>query len=223
MCANIGNDISVKYPRFLYHYTSIESLGLILHNATLRFSSLQNVDDLDEVECDDIQKFGRFCYVSCWSDDEEESIPLWKMYTPDMKGVRIKLPAFPFVKYSINLIGDGKEIPFETYIDYETLEKDGKARAFQNEWRYRLFIYPLLQGWPQNNEQKKEYLLRLSNPSVPLPYSNYFLHIDRNLFLDMEIMLGPRAKTEHEIIVKALAEKYCKTMKNVCRSSLKIG
>lgn len=32
---------------------------------------------------------------------KEESIPLWKMYTPDMTGVRIKLPLIPFKKYKV--------------------------------------------------------------------------------------------------------------------------
>lgn len=38
---NNSND----YPEFLYHYTSIDSLALILKNRTIRFNSLINVDD----------------------------------------------------------------------------------------------------------------------------------------------------------------------------------
>ena len=71
---------------------------LILKNKTLAFNSLQNVDDLEECESKDIQQIGKICYVSCWTDDASESIPMWKMYTPNMQGVRIKLKKFPFKK-----------------------------------------------------------------------------------------------------------------------------
>jgi hypothetical protein len=124
----------------LYHYTSIESLALILHNGTILFNSLQKVDDLEEVECNDVKDYGKYCYVSCWTDVEEESIPLWKMYTPDMKGVRIKLPLYPFKKYKFDEIvlpfkynNVFPSFPIETYINYETLEKERRAFIFPNE------------------------------------------------------------------------------------------
>ena len=81
---------------YLYHYTSIETLALILKNNTLCFNNLLNVDDSEEAETFDMGKFGRFVYVSCWTSDEQESIPLWNLYTPDMHGVRIRLPRYPF-------------------------------------------------------------------------------------------------------------------------------
>ena len=40
----------------------------------------------------------KFVYVSCWTEDSEESIPLWNLYTPNMHGVRIRMPEFPFKK-----------------------------------------------------------------------------------------------------------------------------
>lgn len=36
--------------QYLYHYTSIETLALILKNRTIRFNNLQNVDDPEEAE-----------------------------------------------------------------------------------------------------------------------------------------------------------------------------
>ena len=35
-------------------------------------------------------------FVSCWTASEKESIPLWKMYGSNLKGVRIKLPTDMF-------------------------------------------------------------------------------------------------------------------------------
>lgn len=101
----------------LYHYTSIDSLKKILSNKSLRFTSLDSVDDLDEVETADLKNFGRFCFVSCWTCDDSESIPMWKMYTPDMQGVRIKMTAFPFKKYIIHPGEFSNQEPIETYIN----------------------------------------------------------------------------------------------------------
>lgn len=44
----------------LYHYTSIENLLLILKTKSICFSSLENVDDMEEKETGDLQNFGRF-------------------------------------------------------------------------------------------------------------------------------------------------------------------
>ena len=54
---------------YLYHYTSIETLALILANKTICFNNLLNVDDSEEAETFDMGKFGRFVYVSCWTSD----------------------------------------------------------------------------------------------------------------------------------------------------------
>ena len=40
------------------------------NSKSLCFTNLDLVDDLDEVETSDIKKFGRFCYVSCWTKEE---------------------------------------------------------------------------------------------------------------------------------------------------------
>lgn len=91
-------------PQFLYHYTSINTLGFILMNKSFRFNSLKNMDDFDEVKILN-KELGKYCFVSCWTSEEEESIPMWKMYANDLKGVRIKLPIFPFEVFKEN----GKE------------------------------------------------------------------------------------------------------------------
>ena len=85
---------------YLYHYTSIEKLALILKNRTIRLNSLIHMDDLQEKKSAEISDFGRFTYVSCWTSDEDESIPMWNMYTPLASGVRIKMRRKPFVQYN---------------------------------------------------------------------------------------------------------------------------
>ena len=78
-------------PEYLYHYTNIETLALILANHTFRLTSLDQMDDLQEKEAFDLKNAGQFCYVSSWTDDETENIPMWKMYSSLNAGVRIKL------------------------------------------------------------------------------------------------------------------------------------
>lgn len=85
-------------PRYLYHYTSINTLGFILKDKRFRFNSLENMDDLDESTIWN-KKFGKYCFVSCWTSEEKESIPMWKMYSNDLRGVRIRLPIKPFKVY----------------------------------------------------------------------------------------------------------------------------
>lgn len=77
---------------YLYQYTSIETLALILKSHCIKFNSLQNVDDLEEKESTGIKNFGKYAFVTCWTYDKEENIALWSMYTDKMKGVRIELP-----------------------------------------------------------------------------------------------------------------------------------
>lgn len=86
-------------PEYLYHYTNIDTLALILKNRTIRFNSLDKMDDLQEKETADLKKIGQFCYISSWTDDISESIPMWKMYASLDEGVRIKLRKNPFKQY----------------------------------------------------------------------------------------------------------------------------
>ena len=89
----------MKYPNVLYHYTSISTLAHILESKKIRFNRLDRVDDIEEGKAIDVNNISSFIYVSCWTNKKYESIPLWNMYTPNMKGVRIELPSFPFVFY----------------------------------------------------------------------------------------------------------------------------
>lgn len=88
-------------PEYLYHYTNINTLALILKHKTIRFNSLNKVDDLSEGVTDDLGAMGKYIFVSSWTESPEESIPFWKMYTKDMGGVRIRLKSYPFVQYQL--------------------------------------------------------------------------------------------------------------------------
>lgn len=123
---------SMEEKKYLYHYTSIDTLLLILKNKTICFNSLINVDDLEECETHDIKKLGRFCYASCWTDSDEELIALWNMYTPNMQGVRIRLEQFPFVKYRYKKGEYYFKEETNSFIDYKKLTEDDKASIVSN-------------------------------------------------------------------------------------------
>ena len=113
-------------PQYLYHYTSIEILALILHNKTLCFNSLAYVDDMQEAMTADLGNFGKYVYVSCWTEDEKESIPLWNMYTPNMRGVRIRLRKYPFKVYHYKRGQHKLKEDIDTYIDLDGLYRENK-------------------------------------------------------------------------------------------------
>jgi len=81
-----------ELPKFLFHYTSIETLACILKYKKLRFTRLDKVNDRNEAKSVDIKKANSLVFVSCWTNNETESIPMWNMYTNGMSGVRIKVP-----------------------------------------------------------------------------------------------------------------------------------
>jgi hypothetical protein len=78
------------------HYTNLESLALILKTRRIRFTRMDRVDDIREAQQHLGIEFGKYFFVSCWTSDTKESIPQWNMYSDQMRGVRIELPAFPF-------------------------------------------------------------------------------------------------------------------------------
>ncbi len=83
-------------PEALYHYTSIETLALIFEHKTLRFSRLDGVNDPEEASTVDLPLASTLVFASCWTARDRETLAMWKMYTPNMQGVRIKLPNNPF-------------------------------------------------------------------------------------------------------------------------------
>lgn len=87
----------------LHHYTTVNTLALILRHQTLRFTRLDQFDDITEGRSLGPYPFGARMYASCWSAAEEESIPQWAMYGDSMRGVRLSLHPDPFSWYPIDI------------------------------------------------------------------------------------------------------------------------
>lgn len=76
----------------IYHYTSLENLALILKHQTIRFNRLDHMEDpCEKTFLINQLDWSPYTYVSCWTENPIESIPLWHMYTKSGKGVRICL------------------------------------------------------------------------------------------------------------------------------------
>lgn len=93
-----GDNMTVATPEWLYHYASIDVLALILNNRTIRFRRLDLMDDPNEALTSDLGRQGKYVMASCWTDRSDEELLIWSLYTKDLRGVRIRLPAFPFDK-----------------------------------------------------------------------------------------------------------------------------
>ena len=88
----------------IYHYTTIETLALILKHHTIRFNRLDQVDDMEEslYPSGPINlNLSKYVYVSCWTKSKEENLALWKMYA-GYRGIRISLDETMFVSYPYN-------------------------------------------------------------------------------------------------------------------------
>ena len=92
----------------IYHYTNLESLAMILKNKTIRFNRLDKVDDLEEGNTESLGIcFCKYVFASCWTENSDESIPLWKMYGGDFGGIRISMEREMFQEYIISNLDFG--------------------------------------------------------------------------------------------------------------------
>lgn len=91
----------------VYHYTTIDSLAMIMHSHSIKFNRLDKVDDMEERAQSNGVKLWQYVFVSCWTENAEESIPLWRMYSGNTHGVRICLDVDMFAD---NIIG-GNNVP----------------------------------------------------------------------------------------------------------------
>jgi hypothetical protein len=107
----------------IFHYTSIESLAMILFTRRLRFARLDTVDDVTEAQTHLGIPFGKYFFVSCWTQEEEDNIAQWKMYGGDMEGIRIEFPVYPF-----------RDVRLESHGEFKTQGGDSYGPIPTSEW-----------------------------------------------------------------------------------------
>ncbi len=220
-------------PATLYHYTTIETLALILESGKIRFNSIDRLDDLTEPFSKDFGNIGSLVLVSCWTDSSEESIAQWSLYSKNGTGCRIELPSDLFTKniehksddifsidkelnllYPVNNLFQIKykssielrNIRTEDKFDFSHLGKTKNEQwAFQREWRFILY------------QVSKKMLNSITDSQIQelkdfsFKYSYYDMEIRPEVFQKMKITLGPQTTDAEKIIVNSLTSKYNQT------------
>lgn len=124
-------------PNKIFHYTSVESLALILKSQKIRFTRLDKFDDVIEAQTHAGIGFGKYFFASCWTQDESESIPQWHMYGDNKEGVRIELPVRPFRKIRLeSLPGFTVQTGFEPIAPLSVIELFGNSYAISTAMVY---------------------------------------------------------------------------------------
>ena len=126
----------MPHPERIFHYTSIDTLALILKSKKIRFSRLDTVDDAKEAPTVQGISFNKYFFVSCWTTEITESIPQWHLYTDKMSGVRIELPSYPFINKPL--------IPESTWVDFQTTGTLVSPVSFQEMYGDTYMILPIL-------------------------------------------------------------------------------
>jgi hypothetical protein len=85
----------------LFHYTSINTLALILRSKSIKFGRLDLVNDPKEGMVRDFNNLSPYIFISSWTSNKEENFALWNMYTNKMRGVRIEIELPIFNSYKI--------------------------------------------------------------------------------------------------------------------------
>lgn len=88
----------------LFHYTTIDTLALILDSKSIKFSRLDQLDDKQESE--PFAEFNPLQYIfsASFTDDPKESIPMWKMYANMQTGIRIEFDSHTMFKPTLKNI-----------------------------------------------------------------------------------------------------------------------
>lgn len=217
-------------PKTIYHYTTIETLALILKSRKVRFNSINRLDDLKEPFSRDFGNVGNLILVSCWTDSNEESIAQWSLYSKKGTGCRIEFSSDLFTenidKKSDKYLAIDKEmsllcpinnlfkIKYQSDIEIKNIKKEdkfdfseiGKNKhfhwSFQNEWRFIMY------------QLSKELFEKLDSASLTeiknfqFKYEYYDMEIRPEIFSKMKILLGPETSKAEEIIAEALISMY---------------
>lgn len=144
----------------IFHYTTIETLALILKYKTIHFNRLDNVDDLEESMYGSGStniKLSKYVFVSCWTRTEQENLSLWKMYA-GYDGVRIAMEEDMFVSYPNE--------PFNTFNSfYKKLFYFGKDYV-ANQYTNKVELHKV--DYIDNPQQKAKDLLEFNDGEISI-------------------------------------------------------
>lgn len=188
----------------------------------------------------DIPDIGRTVFVSCWTDDSTESIPMWNMYSDMKSGIRIKAAKDLFEDYLVDaagnlIISDYSHFTEKAHIFPPELRQiiyeDDESKLCpkiveKNTWNQSEFGIYKRRAWKFQREWRyiercwpgSEYdNLGYSAAEEYKVFANdlpkqLFLKIKSQLFETLEITLSPKISSGNRTIVKLLKKEYCPNM-----------
>ena len=200
---------NINQDSFVYRYFSIESFIYLLESNNLTFTHVTEWDDPWEnilsnsiTEKNDgtfekaIYKASDYIYGQCWTR-KEESDAMWRIYSPQKTGVKIRVPLKKF-----ELIEGSEFLDIENVIYFSNMDdlvkktNADKSRfstakikrdAFSHEEEIRIFTHPDYLGRSIKNFEKR-----------------VNLSINIESFID-SVVIDPRA----EEWVQDMIKKYC--------------
>lgn len=92
---------NAKRHNTLCHYTNFKALKHIFNERRLKFNCINNVNDFNEGRYFVNNEIANTVFVSCFSHERYESIPMWFIYGKNKSSIRIK---FEFKKNNIDEI-----------------------------------------------------------------------------------------------------------------------
>lgn len=223
---------------YLYHYTTIDTLALILKNKTFRFNSLINVDDLEEASTADIGQFGKYIFVICFTDKSTEEIPIWNMYAKNGTGIRIKISSKLFadikskilytddcilifdnspykVKYDrtytpkVFLKSDTPAIPGAIYFRGKGINLNDLGASKRSCWKFQSEIRYKLIVYKKAWVDNTLYNHIISSENIPIQY--YDMPILDEAINNMEITLGYNITPGYAELVNMMVDNFNKT------------
>jgi len=225
----------------LYHYTSINVLALMLKHNTLRFTRLDKFEDYWEgYSLKEDLIYSKDMYASCWTDNGDETIAYWKMYTEGMRGVRISFNKKRLIS-SLRTIGvqegvmpkggslmDPKrviyteKIPDSAYLDKEErYENIVSNRRYENYGLYKKVCWEVESEWRFRisfipdaviyHKDQHDYMETRKEATRNMVCQEFIdLNLTDEAWQDVAIMTGPRCTDSDEVIVRSLLKTYGK-------------
>lgn len=236
-------------PDVLYHYTSVEALAMILSTKKFRLSPLSALDDLQEEQTTDVTKIGKTVFVSSWTDDTQESIPMWNIYSKMESGVRITAGANMFetgvilndntldisgyAHFNDNRLLFPPDLNKVIYTDdmnkiVPKIVSSDNQRWSQKElgiyknkvWKFQNEWRYIVRMWPGKNYENEDDAETIYDKFSLVVEPYIYLNIKPKVFECLEVTLSPKISMGNRVIVDALKDKYCPNLQ-IHESALK--
>lgn len=120
-------------PLHLYHYTSIDTLALILKTRKIKLNRLDQLNDpTEEVSRDG--RYGKYLFVTCWTSESSEILPFWYMYGHNRRGVRIQLPNNFIKTYTVRERSQEIDGPIIYGKSFESILPEERLFSSEDHW-----------------------------------------------------------------------------------------